>query len=211
MIRDRNTLEKIFNIAKQVKKPLVKIYPNGQIVGTDEQFASFNILIPEEFNINLDIPYVFNVTELTAFMREISKFPDQELIYTEFCIGMDIQISRKQVNRIYIVNYIELGFKIDDLFNKVIDIQNNSILYNKDNIQDIVPGMLSMKVQDGARMFHIHGFTMTSFNSIHPANKSDRVDLIIRDHDIYSYIAEFIIYKKKDKYQLHEYIRFRKI
>ena len=55
MIKDRNTLEYIFTLVKQVKKPLVKIYPNGTIIGTDEQFASLNIYIPEIVNCNISI------------------------------------------------------------------------------------------------------------------------------------------------------------
>ena len=71
MIKDRDTLEYIFKLAKQVKKPLVKIYPNGTIIGPDEQFASLNLLIPEVINYHIDNPYIFRLTELSAFMREI--------------------------------------------------------------------------------------------------------------------------------------------
>ena len=54
-------------------------------------------------------------------------------------------------------------------------------------------------------------FLMTSFNAIHPSTKTEKVDLIIRDSDIYSYTAEFIIHKKKENYDLHEILRFRKL
>lgn len=211
MIKDRNTLDNVFKIVKQVKKPLVKIYPMGQIIGTDGQFASLNILILEEFNVNIDIPYIFNSTELSSFMREISKY-DELLKYSQYDITMEIKDRIKNVETISLINHIELGINFDELFNKVMSIQYKKVLYKEENIQSLVPDMFYMKVNDGSKMFCIDKrFLMTSFNAIHPANKTDRVDLIIRDYDEYSYVAEFIIYKKKDKYQLHEFLRFRKI
>ena len=210
MIKDRDTLDQVFKIVKQVKKPFAKIYPNGQIVGTDEQFASFNVLIMENFNLDINIPIVFNVTEFSAFMRELANNPNEKLVFTNYDINLYVPIKRNEYDIISLTNYIEIGFQIDDLLNKVMNIQYDNILCKYENIHENFPDMFSMKVSDGAKMFHIDQFIMTSFNAIHPANKSDRVDLIIRDFDLYSYIAEFIIYKKKDKYQLHEYLRFRK-
>ena len=207
MITDRHTLEYIFELVKWVKKPLVKIYPNGTIIGTDEQFASLNILLPESVNLEIDIPYVFRNTELSAFMRTllnengILKFTPYEIITK---IGRDDYIS--------VSNHLELSYNFDELYNKIISTENYKILYKEEDLQTSIPEMFSMKVSDGAKMFNINKeFLMTSFNAIHPATKTDRVELIIRDCDIYSYIAEFIIHKKKLKYQLHEYIRFRKL
>lgn len=210
MINDINTLYTIFDIVKKVKKPLVKIYPNGNIFGTDEQFASFNMLMSETVDLKLSIPYVFRLTEISAFMRDIT--PSSLIKFDPYQLELVESSARKTEVKNILINHMELSYSIDILANKVAPMQYNKILYKEENIQQRIPEMFSLKVADGAKMFCIDTrFLMTSFNAIHPANKSDKVDLIIRDNDEYSYVAEWIIYKKKDKYELHEWIRFRKI
>ncbi len=207
MIKDRETLETIFNIVKQVKKPLVKIYPDGRIIGTDEQFASLNVLVPESITYNIDIPYILRSTEMSSFMRDLLK-ENGKLIFNPFEITMEV----KKYFSSNLVNHIELSYQFDELYSKVIDTKNYNELYKEEQFQNSIPEMFSLKSIDGDKMFIVDKrFIMTSFNAIHPANKSDTVDLIIRDYDYYSYTAEFIIYKKKDHYQLHEFLRFRKL
>lgn len=204
MIRNLETLENIFKLVKYVKKPLIKIYPDGRVIGTDEQFASLNIL-EIDTNFNIDIPYVFRSTEISAFMRDITKIPGS-LSFNQFEIVLNA--ARETV---VLINHLELNYKFDDLYNTVMISKNNQILYNQDNVQEISREMFDMKSSDGAKLFNVENFLMSSFNSIHPATKTDRVDLIIRDYDIYSFMGEFIIFKKKDKYELHEFLRFRKL
>ena len=207
MIKDRNTLDYIFTLAKQVKKPWVKIYPNGLIIGTDEQFASLNILVPEVVDYQIYIPYIFKVSDLSAFMRNIGTV--KNLVFTPHEIIMS---NNNEI--INIDNHLELSFQFDELYNKVINVQNYPILYKEEDFQKTVPEMFSLKVSDGAKMYSFgvdKTFLMTSFNAIHPSTKTDKVDLIIRDYDFYSYTAEFIINKKKDHYRLHEFLRFRKL
>lgn len=208
MIKDKNTLERIFTLVKQVKKPLIKIYPNGTIIGTDEQFASLNILMNNNIDFNIDIPYIFRNTEITTFMRESSEY--NNLLYSPYEI---ILPSRGRCDDgSVLINHLELGYKFDELYTKSIDFKTYPILYINEQFEKSIPEMLSMKASDGSKLFNIDNkFLMSSFNAIHPATKSDRVELIIRDYDYYSYIAEFIIYKKKDNYQLHEFLRFRKL
>ena len=43
----------IFALVKQIKKPLVKIFPDGRVIGTDESFASLNIITNNSDN-NID-------------------------------------------------------------------------------------------------------------------------------------------------------------
>lgn len=207
MIKDRNTLEYIFTLVKQVKKPLVKIYPNGTIIGTDEQFASLNILIPEIINYNIDIPYIFRTTEITAFMRDISDI-QTNMIFSQYEIIMPLARGKS----ISLTNHLEINYKFDELYSKIADMQLYPIIHRNDEFHKSNFEMLSMKMSECSRMFIVdERFLMTSFNSIHPVTKSDKVELIIRDYDYYSYIGEFIIYRKKDKSRLHEFLRFRKL
>ena len=109
-------------------------------------------------------------------------------------------------------NHIEMNYRFDVLYDKVMSSLQYPILYKEEDIAKSIPEMFSLKASEGAKMYTIDKrFLLSSFNSIHPANKSDKVDLIIRDYDQYSFMAEFIIYKKKENYQLHEFLRFRKL
>ena len=213
MVADLNTLQYVFNLVRQVKKPIVKIYPNGTIIGTDEQLASLNILVPNfDLMIETDIPYIFNATEFSAFMRTIKNYEGNVKISFSPYGAKIINVKTKNVCDNTLINYIELNYDIDQLYNRVLSYQMNRILFNKDNIQVDNYDMLSMKVADGAKMFCINGkYLMSSFNAIHPSTKSDTVNLIIRDCDEYSFIAEFSIHKKKENYTLFEFLRFRKM
>lgn len=206
MIKNRETLEYLFNIVKQLKKPLVAVYPNGLILGTDEQFASLNIIVSDNINLDIDNKYIFKMNEFNIFMRETA---GNTLYFTPYEIIYAGPVVTKEISNL--VNHFELDANFQNLYSAVIKSQDKPIIYEYENFQEVCPQMLSMKAADGAKQFIIDTFLMTSFNAIHPANKSDKVHLIIRECDIYSYYAEFIIYKKKANYQLHEYLRFRKI
>lgn len=213
MVTDLNTLQYVFKIVKQVKKPIVKIYPNGTIIGTDEQLASLNILLSNYGQMfETDIPYIFNVTEFSAFMRTVKNCGENIKITFSPYGAQILNVKTKNICDRTLINYIDLSYDIDQLYNKVINYQMNKILLKQDNIQIDNYDMLSLKVADGAKMFYINGnYLMTSFNAIHPNTKSDIVNLVIRDCDEYSYIAEFSIHKKKENYILIEYLRFRKM
>lgn len=204
MINDINTLEYIFDLVKKVKKPMVKIYPDGKVIGTDLSFASMNMIMGSDISYNITIPYIFISTELTAFMKFIqtNKLPVE---YTKF------GIHNKEVT---LNNHLEWNSEFDNLYDRVMSNMTMPVLYKEEDFNKSIPEMFTMKASDGAKLYSCgidKQYLMSSFNAIHPATKTDRVDLIIRDLDFYSYTAEFIIYKKKDNYQLHEFFRFRKL
>lgn len=211
-----NLLEYIFTCVKRVKKPIVKIFPDGRVIGTDEQFASLNMIMDYSSNtMGVDIipcPFIIDTKEITAFMREVSK----DYSYYKPVFDCPYQfITTCKGDKLVLENHIELNYKIDELYNRVVSQElSKPVLYTEENFQNTVPEMFSLKSSDGAKMYSFgvdKKFLMTSFNAIHPATKSDKIDLVIKDSDIYSYIAEFIIHKKKEKYSLIELFRFRKL
>ena len=201
----KDYLYNIFDLVKNTKKPIVKLYPDGRVIGTDIAFATLNILIHNNKPYDMSYPFIFISTELNTFMKYVQNSNGRIIIdnYGLYCDDLTLD------------NHLEMSFEIDDLFYRVNQNLSNDVIYRHDNFQQVCEDMLSLKASDGAKRYTIgddnQQFLMTSFNSIHPANKTDRVDLIIRSLDFYSYMAEFIIYKKKDNYQLHEFMRFRKL
>lgn len=209
--KDTELLEHIFTLVKRVKKPIVKIFPDGRVIGTDEQFASLNI-VTSLCDIPVPCPFVIDTKEISAFMREISK--DEKGYYPKFdfpYLFTNIYLNSKLI----LENHLELNYRIDELYNRVVSHElTKPILYTEENFNKSIPEMFSLKVSDGAKMYSFgvdKKFLMSSFNAIHPATKTEKVDLVIRDSDIYSYTAEFIIHKKKENYDLHEILRFRKL
>ena len=200
-------LEHLFDIVKKVKKPIVKIFPDGRAIGTDEQFASLNIIVDHANSDQYALPFIFITKEITAFMKQ-DYYNNLTFDNFSFMIKSGIDI-------ITLDNHIELNYKIDELYNRVMSQElTKPILYVEEYFNQSIPEMFSLKSSDGARMYSFgvdKKFLMSSFNSIHPSTKTDKVDLIIRDSDYYSYTAEFIIYKKKANYELHEILRFRKL
>ena len=211
MSKDIELLEHIFTLVKRVKKPIVKIFPDGRVIGTDEQFASLNI-VTSLCDIPVPCVFVIDTKEISAFMREVSKD------YSYYNPVLDYPfmfITTNKKNKLILDNRLEMNYRIDELYNRVVSQElNKPILYTEEYFNKSIPEMFTLKVSDGAKMYNFgvdKKFLMSSFNAIHPATKTDKVDLVIRDSDIYSYTAEFIINKKKDNYALHEILRFRKL
>lgn len=200
-------IDDIFTLVKRVKKPIVKIYPDGKVVGTDEQFASLNVVFFDNNEYVIPCPLILFTKDITAFMREVN--PKYCLLIYPYTIATTI--PRGQI--LTLDNHVELSNQIDDLYNRVLSQElTKPILYKEQDFQNSNPEMFSLKVSDGAKMYNIDKqFLMSSFNAIHPATKTDKIDLVIRDSDPYSYTAEFMIHKKKENYTLHEILRFRKL
>lgn len=196
-------LELIFKLVKRVKKPIVKIFPDGKVIGTDEQFASLNFLEDDTMGI-LPCPFIIFTKDITAFMRDVSKD------YSYHNPKFDCPYLFTTNTGLVLENHIDLNYNIDELYNRVMSqVLTQPILFDEDNFNN--DDIFSLKVSDGAKMYQIKNYLMSSFNSIHPVTKTDKVELIIRDYDQYSYTGQFIITKKKENYKLHEILRFRKL
>ena len=196
----RELFEEFFKLAKSLKKPIVMWYTNGVIVGTDNQFASVSLI---QMDICPSQPYIFYLTaELSPFMKNISTI-NGDMIFTKHSIKYACPMVRFELK-----NRLELYENMCNLYNSaMVIIHQKNILSHQYNIQEKYYDMLSMKSSEGSKLYNLDGYMMSSFNAIHPVNKTDKVDVIIREHDEYSYTGEFIIHKKQ--YDIHEFLRFR--
>lgn len=212
--KDFELLESIFTLVKYTKKPIVKIFSDGRVIGTDEQFASLNIITNSFMNnVSFPCPLIIDTKEINAFMRVIAKDVENGVNPN---VTFDYPyLFKNNYTKATLTNHIELNYQIDELYNRVVSRElTKPILYTEECFNQSFPEMFSLKASEGAKMYNFgvdKRFLMTSFNAIHPATKTEKVDLIIRDSDFYSYTAEFVIHKKKDNYDLHEILRFRKL
>lgn len=68
--------------------------------------------------------------------------------------------------------------------------------------------ILNLRATDGAKKLIIDNkFLMYMHGAMHPVTKTDSISLKIYLYDSISFIAEFIVDKKK--YQIHEFVRYR--
>lgn len=103
-----------------------------------------------------------------------------------------------------------LKHNLDGLMSRTFNLVNNTEpIKICDNLKDdeFFLQVLSNKAADGADLYRLDTqHMMYTFSSLHPINKSDRVSCSIYNCDERSYIANFIIDKKK--YKIHEFIRY---
>lgn len=206
MVRRAEQLETIFKLVKMPKKEIVAFYPNGLIFGTDINFASITEVISYNAFTPLSYPYEVDIKEFSSFMKTLSTCKDGFVNYTPFEIQLVMGNGYKESLSMY--------FSVNDmgrLYQTYASVKLRPVMQripsaNKDSILE---DMFKLKVSDGAKIYNIGEKLMTSFNSIHPVNKADTVDILIRDHDEISFTAEFVIIKKDC--ELHELFRHRKI
>ena len=175
----------IIKIAKSLKRQFVEITP-WYICGTDlPNMNTFSIVYLNESlvgEINPDLYYIGPTTDLTKY---------------------DSYILNKY-------EYFKYKQRMDYLRNVCINFNKQNLLYSIDNCSlDIkeFSDSLNLKSKDGARMITVDDkLFMTCCSAVHPMNKSDIISLEAFEYDSISYLAIFIINKKK--YNIIEYIRF---
>ena len=208
MVNNIEYLENMFRLVKLLKKDVVAVNSNGLILGTDYQFASISELVLFDDSYKpIHYSYIYNMKELSAFMKTIAEC-EKEYGYVNLNYmptGIFLTTNRSKTRMPYLQQYYTLE-NMQQLYLNYINAKSQDVLHV---IPEFNHELLSMKSADGSKMFNVDGYLMTSFNSIHPVNKSDNVELIFRYFDQYSYTAEFIIEKKKQKCEIHEMYRFR--
>ena len=163
-----------------------------------------NILISDDYICGSD--EFFNIFSIIYTDDIEDKFKNTSFILKDYldCIKKTGDYCPDEILKNYIIYYNMMNLKTSCLS------KTNNILFSNDNIRDYnnFNELLSLKKTNGMKFFKINSkFIMSTFNSIHPVNKSDTIALKIYDVDDISFLAEFIIDKKK--YKISEFIRFR--
>lgn len=134
------------------------------------------------------------------------------LIYTgsqEYFIGTINELEGKDKLPDYWIPADILQFEMENLKRRTLPILNMAPIAKYDNLKndELFLDILSKKMSDGANIYNLDmKHTMYIFSSLHPINKTDKVSCTIYPYDDKSYISYFVI--DKNKYQIHEFIRY---
>lgn len=177
----------IIKLAKSLKRSIVEITPH-YICGTDYPLGCTFSIIYLDGNIQVpnDLYWFGPTTELTKDEEHVKM---QEVWMLHHKGKMDY--LRATAHRLETQSPIVTTGDLKD----------------ETEINDFMES-LNQKAKYGARILDI-SFTryfITSCSMIHPVNKTDGISLVCYPYDNISYLAKFIINKKK--YTIYEYIRF---
>lgn len=135
-----------------------------------------------------------------------NNFPPTSFNWNSVVYGIKNNIS-------YELNDNHIWNKMMNNLNKINNIKTNitPIIYNNIHENEYFLECISKKAVDGASKFIIDKYYLYIWNGLLNRNKSDKVDLLIYDDfSSYTFLAEFIIYKKKN-IVVHQYIEYFKM
>lgn len=127
----------------------------------------------------------------------------------DYFIGTIQELEGKTKLPDYWVDHEILKREIYFLKQRTLPILNVEPVFKCDNLKDdeSFVNILSKKTTDGANIYNLNTkHMMYIFSSLHPVNKTDSISCTIYPYDITSYVAHFVIDKRK--YQIHEFIRY---
>lgn len=147
------------------------------IYGLDESFSLFSVIYSGG-----DEFFAGDIMELSAGkeVEERERLEETILYNMDKCIKGFIPVTNTEP--VVVIN----DLKEDETFNTI----------------------LGLKATDGARKMVVDNkYVLYQHGTMHPVTKSDGVSLKIYPYDNISFIAEFIVNKKK--YEIHEFVRYR--
>lgn len=188
MMREELLTKDIIKLARSLKRQFVEITPH-YICGSDfPTMCTFSIIyLDGSIQVDDDLYFIGPTTDLVKY----DIYLENEYIYKRYKPKMDY-LRAECVNR-----------------------ENSAkIIFSGDNLVDqdyLIPGFenaVRQKAKEGAQILNVDytNMFMSCCAAIHPLNKKDIIDLTCYEYDEISYLAKFIINKKK--YCITEYIRF---
>lgn len=194
----------LFKLVKTMKKNIVYIQANGIAYGSDDFYNTLSMIIFERDYFMEDVFHSisFDVKKLTAFIRSAIDFKIMEDCFE----GID-----SKGNKLILFYDDSIQDNMLLLYRQVNSfISNQNIIYQNDNLKqdDEFVRSISLKANDGSTLYKINNqFAMSTFITIHPINKTDKISLKLFHIDNESFLSEFTIAKKT--HVIYEYIRYR--
>jgi len=181
MLITMDELIEIFEYSKALKCDIIRVR-NKTMYGTDNNFIHLRVL---KSDLNNEFPdMIFYSRDLFEFMKILQSTPDTPNINISKFITIHYEYTNIFEN--LIKNVSHYAFSIISFYND--DLKSN------DNFNTIN----AMKAGDGIGLLKLsERYILTLYNGLLPINKSDKVEVYIRDIDDYRYLANFTIIKKK--------------
>ena len=197
-------IENVVKIAKTMKRPIVYITPT-YMLGTDDEFCTLS-----KINIESDIirPMAFRISDcLLGTTKDKYAQAHPEIFFSEYTHIQDDMYINTWQEPVLMNTLIGMYMRVSRALDGLVPIYSSVGFEKDDNFMQTVA---KLKVSSGLQSYVLEGaYIQTSFNKVHAINANDKVSLNIYDIDYESYMYEFIIDKKK--YQVVEYIRYRKM
>ena len=197
-------------IAKQMKKHIVT-FQDGRVLGTDETCASLSIVYYDDEKFDLFKLPMFRGLSLTFILNDL-------IAYLKVNNIMDHYYEINQYGICYSRNNLDNQFGYSKV---ILDMEMRCRYYMTDSIHTIdgyniredqlFNQALELKKKDGSTMYRLDNrYFMSTFSSIHPVTKSDKMTVDIFElSDMRSFLSKFTITKKNCI--IEEYIRYRNI
>ena len=178
------------DVLKSMKSDILYITTTG-IYGFDNSLTIVKKL-NRIYNVGRDI--IIRTASLVEYSKSIVDIPQESDVSIPFMYLEPMSLANTLQNIIMSVHSLEAK-------NQVVYTCN---LRESENFNSI----MNMKTGDGVGILIVNDkYPITLYNNILPVNKADKVFLSISEIDHTSFLAQFIILKKKD-ITIHVYIRY---
>lgn len=190
-------------IAKTMKRDYVYVTPT-QMLGLDISKCALSII-----NIDSDIvvPFAGKVSALlnekkkeTFIIKNASTF-----LYEYKKIDEDVYCNMFDQDKV--ITDIMTAYR--SLLSQLSTARLIDSFPDLHNSKEFMDGAYGIRADEGYKRLILNGYYFDCFTKVHCISKSDKVSLNIYDNDIYSYLYEFIVDKKK--YKVIEYFKIRKL
>lgn len=199
----------LISIARQMKKHIVT-FQDGRILGTDETLSSLSIVYydNEKYDLFKESGFCFTLTfvlnELVAYLKRNNIL---EPVYQinhfgiNHCKGGEILENQFRFANEILNMEMRCRYLMTESDHTVID-------YNIKEDQTF-NATLELKKKEGSTMYILNNrYIMSTFSSIHPVTKSDKITVDIYElPDKRSFLSKFTIIKKSCI--IEEFIKYR--
>lgn len=198
---------KFAEVVKVLKSNII-VLNNGNLYGIDASLCFIKQVLCEEDFTSFNLICFHDM--LAAFIKNI---PIRDILTDMICIDYDSKRIYSSADASVYIELLDDTFGISNMVNNMIyEISNCSNVYEDADLKSDINFMrcMSAKTFNGMQMYIKDNYAMSLFSGLIAVNKDDKVQLKVYDINEFSFISNFIVYKKK-KITLLIFIRYMKL
>lgn len=207
-----DNIQQILDLSKCIKCDIIMISGNF-MYGSDIGFNYLKIIEFDNMN-NININFVYK--DFIKICKDMNSITIKESLKGEKNI-LRLSSICETANGTCEINSLRTSFHMNNLISNTMNILKFPIAHINDDLKNNNQFLkvLSMKTENGIGLVSETGsdgsiYILTMFKNLVPVNKSDNVRLEIINLD-HSFLAHYIIKKKKEKITVHEYVQYLKM